>query len=127
MEKRIIDLNIFAHRLSECFRKSSETTYSLAEKLSLTAATVSRYLNAKMSPKITTVYEMARILSVNPMWLMGYDVRMDSPASAHGDKAENNIIKIAGRDGSFVERKLSDEQLELLRHIIDQMPDANDL
>lgn len=37
-----------------------------------------------------------------------------------------NIIKIAGRDGSFRERVLSDEQLAALIAIVDQMPDVPD-
>lgn len=38
-----------------------------------------------------------------------------------------NVVKIAGRDGSFVEKRLSDEQIKALRIIIDQMPEAEDL
>lgn len=38
-----------------------------------------------------------------------------------------NVIKIASRDGSFVEKRLSDEQVKALWIIIDQMPEAEDL
>lgn len=37
-----------------------------------------------------------------------------------------NIIKIAGRDGTFQERQLTDNQLAAIKAIIDQMPDASD-
>ena len=37
-----------------------------------------------------------------------------------------NIIKIAGRDGSYEERRLTDEQLAALKAILSQMPDASD-
>lgn len=37
-----------------------------------------------------------------------------------------NILKIAGRDGSFRERVLSDQQLAALIAIVDQMPDVPD-
>lgn len=39
---------------------------------------------------------------------------------------EKNVIKIAGRDGSYKERTLTDEQLSALTAILDQMPDASD-
>lgn len=38
-----------------------------------------------------------------------------------------NIIKIAGRDGSYEERALTDEQLELFKKMIDALPEATDL
>lgn len=72
----VIDLNIFAARLSYLLDNSDETTYSLANKLSLTPATISRYANAKMTPKVPTVISMAQIFNVNEAWLMGYDVPM---------------------------------------------------
>ena len=37
-----------------------------------------------------------------------------------------NIVKIAGRDGSYAEKRLTDEQVKALQTIIDQMPDAHD-
>ena len=37
-----------------------------------------------------------------------------------------NIIKIAGRDGSFVEKRLTDKQLQALRSFVDLLPDASD-
>ena len=40
---------------------------------------------------------------------------------------EKNTIKIAGRDGSYLERRLTDDQLDLIKKMIDQLPDANDL
>ena len=37
-----------------------------------------------------------------------------------------NIVKIAGRDGSYAEKRLTDEQVKALQTIIDQMPEAPD-
>ena len=41
-------------------------------------------------------------------------------------KPNRNVIKIAGRDGSFKERVLTDEQLAALAVLIDQLPDVPD-
>lgn len=49
------------------------------------------------------------------------------PAPVSGDSSKLNTIKIAGRDGSFVERELTDEQLAALKLIVDQLPDADGL
>ena len=37
-----------------------------------------------------------------------------------------NILKIAGRDGSYKEMELSDAQLEELKRRIEQLPDASE-
>lgn len=73
MEQQIVSKEIFAKRFSEMLDSSSETTYSIADRLSLTPASISRYANGIMAPKVPTVYMMASIFNVNPLWLMGYD------------------------------------------------------
>ena len=65
---------IFSKRLKELMNDNNETTYSIGEVLNLSAATISRYADGKMAPKITTIYSMATHFNVNPVWLMGYDV-----------------------------------------------------
>lgn len=37
-----------------------------------------------------------------------------------------NILRIAGRDGTLIEKRLSDEQVAALKGIIDQFPEADD-
>ena len=37
-----------------------------------------------------------------------------------------NVLRLAGRDGSYLERTLTDDQLRALTAILDQMPDASD-
>lgn len=42
-------------------------------------------------------------------------------------KVENqNVLRIAARDGSYQERVLSDQQMAALKAILDQMPDVPD-
>lgn len=88
----IIDLKTFANRLSNLIDNSDETTYTLADKLSLTPATISRYTNAIMKPKVPTVKSLAQIFNVNDAWLMGYDV----PKSCNEYKPSNEIYSIPG-------------------------------
>lgn len=74
MESVCIDKSTFAHRFTSILSDSDENTYTLSAKLGLTPATISRYTNGKMAPKVPTVYSIADIFNVNPLWLMGYDV-----------------------------------------------------
>lgn len=49
------------------------------------------------------------------------------PSSLIKEEFPANIIRIAGRDGSYTEKHLTDDQLKALKLIIDQMPDAEDI
>lgn len=71
MSRQNIDLGQFAARFSQLLSETEENTYTLADKLSLTPGTISRYQNGIMAPKITTLYAMAEIFHVNPEWLLG--------------------------------------------------------
>lgn len=73
-KKLVVDKKIFAQRLKALMDEFNETVYSIAEVVHLTAPTISRYLNADMAAKITTIEVMARYFNVNPVWLMGGNV-----------------------------------------------------
>ena len=68
-----LDINKFATRLHELMKEKGLTTYSLADIIYLTPSAISRYINAKMSPKRTTVEALAKYFNVNSTWLMGLD------------------------------------------------------
>lgn len=88
MSKQSIDLARFSARFAQLLSETEENTYTLADKLSLTPGTISRYQNGIMAPKITTLYAMAEIFNVNPDWLRGaeparrerYSSRYPAPA-----------------------------------------------
>lgn len=49
------------------------------------------------------------------------------PIPVGGDGQSRNIIKIAGRDGSLIERQLTDEQVAALKLMLAQLPEVDDL
>lgn len=49
------------------------------------------------------------------------------PIPVGGDGQGRNIIKIAGRDGSLIERQLTDEQVAALKLMLAQLPEVDDL
>ena len=107
MSKTIVDLKVFAQRLQYLIDTSNETTYSLGQKLGLSPATISRYANGLMKPKIPVVISMAQILGVNEAWLMGYDVEME--------KKKDEVRKVSDKElmfalfgGEVTEEKLAE-------------------
>ena len=95
---------IFSKRLKKLMSDNNETTYSLGEILNLSAATISRYTDGKMAHKITTIYSMATHFNVNPVWLMGYDVKKIL-------ETQNNKIELSKEETTLLENynKLDNE------------------
>lgn len=75
-------------------------------------------------PSVEKVQMLADYLGVTTSELLG-EIKKTAPVSEGG--AKPNKIQIAGRDGSFFERELTDEQLTALKLIVDQLPDADNL
>lgn len=75
------------------------------------------------------IAKLATALHTTPGYLMGWE---DDPNSHEGRSEEDiiidghNLIRIAARDGSYTERRLTDQQLAALKAILDQMPDVPD-
>jgi len=78
-EKKTVNKEIFARRLTLLMEEKNETTYSMADRFSLSSPTISRYMTGQMAAKVTTIELMAKYFNVNPIWLMGYDVERAMP------------------------------------------------
>jgi repressor LexA len=68
------DIVKFAERLKELMDDFRENTQTLYRAIFLTPPTISKYMNASLEPKRSTVELLARYFGVNPVWLMGQDV-----------------------------------------------------
>ncbi len=75
MTNKNIKKEKFSKRLRQLMKENNETIYTISEILDLSTSTISRYINQKMSPKITTIKILAQYFGVNPVWLMGYEVK----------------------------------------------------
>lgn len=84
------------------------------------------------------IAKLAAALHTTPGYLMGWEDEPSEPnktpdniailpavsqAPADGDR---NVLRLAGRDGSYLERVLSDQQLDLIKQMLAQLPDASD-
>lgn len=105
MEKAIIKEETFPQRLSDLMSEFGENTYSISKKLGMSAATIRRYMNGHMLPKLQTVYSLANIFHVNPLWLMGYDVPQSEIDTANSlteqEKALLAFYRSAGEENKL--------------------------
>lgn len=64
---------LFQRRLKEAMKREKVTQKALAEKVGVAQSAISAYLNGQRYPKIKTLREIARVLSVEPTYLLGMD------------------------------------------------------
>lgn len=65
---------ITARRLKEAMSDMNMTQQELSDKSKIGKSSISHYVNGTNEPGNKSAYEMARVLCVNPAWLMGFDV-----------------------------------------------------
>ena len=117
----------FGEKLRQYRMEHHMSQEELALILGTSKQVISRYESDQRSPKIETVQEYAQKLSLPVFYLVDDKFSSAAEAAASISKSTSaNTIHIAGRDGSFTERKLTDDQIELIRRMIDQMPDFKD-
>ena len=104
-----------ANRIKERLRTQNRSMKAMLTDLDMGINSISEFAKGKQMSCISLA-QIADYLNCSVDYLLG---RTDNPDNI-------NIIKIAGRDGSFRERQLTDKQLAALNAIIDQMPDASD-
>ena len=68
-----------SERLREILSIRNMKQAEIVEKTGITRGAVSSYLSGRYLPKQDSIYKMAKVLNVNPAWLMGLDVPMDNP------------------------------------------------
>ena len=73
-----------AERLREILSIRDIKQVEITEKTGISKGALSSYLSGRYIPKQDNIYKLAKVLDVNPAWLMGLDVPMEMPA-AGGD------------------------------------------
>ena len=107
----------------------------VAERIGKNRATVYRYESNDIEKfPLDILPPLAEVLNTTPAYLMGWSDSTDSGKTKNQAQTEvipfkpdnRNLLRLAGRDGSYLERTLTDDQLRALTAILDQMPDASD-
>lgn len=75
-------------------------------------------------PSVEKVQMLAEYLGVTTSELLGEE--KPTPGDGDWQRKSDNVVRIAGRDGSFYERELSDAQRELLVQMLDNFKSVDD-
>lgn len=102
---------ITAKRLQIALSDNNMKAQELANKSGVGKASISQYVNGSHAPSNINAGKMAKVLGVNPVWLMGYDVPMKSVISDSNGAIIEAQLKA---DGWYVNRDAA-EYAEFLR------------
>lgn len=110
----------FAQRLREAMHLRRLNQTDLHDLTGIGKPSISTYLKGEYKAKQDKVDLLATVLDVNPAWLMGYDVSMDSShSSSIKYTIPNNPLILAEDQAIYSVKPLSNKQKEVLENIQD--------
>ena len=118
--------NILGNRIKTLREEARLSQIDLAKVLHIGNTTISQYESGVRVPSDSIKIAIAQYFGVSLDYLMGETDERRKPPVIDGGLMGANTVRIAGRDGSYVERQLTDEQVDLLLRMIDQLPDCTD-
>lgn len=82
-----------ANRLRQAMNNININAQELADKSGVSKASISQYVNGSHKPSNISAPKLSKVLKVNAMWLMGFDIDEQHPNS----KAPGVSIPVLGR------------------------------
>lgn len=110
----------FKERFSEILRRKQISQTELSKMTNIAQTTLSDWHNGKSSPRQDKIDILAKALSVNPMWLLGYDVPMEEER-----KEDTPKFKILARNFEKLNEKDKATIIKMIEVMIEE-PDDND-
>lgn len=117
-------------RIAECIGPKHGAKKELADHLGIHPNVITNWFNGRNKSYRRHLPEIAAYYKVSEEYLKGEDSSAQKetpPALTKKDEREKkNVVRTIGRDGSYEERYLTDEQLEALKAVMRQMPKVED-
>lgn len=118
---------ITAKRLQKALSDMNMKPQELVDKSGVSKASISQYVNGSHTPSNISSGKMAKVLNVNPLWLMGFDVPMENETDyLYTDGKSDFLIEVTrkARSQEFVDRimkymSLMDENKKSVDDMID--------
>ena len=119
------------NRIAEALSIRGWKQVDLCERTGIKKASINGWIKQNWQPKQESLYKMAKALDVNEMWLAGYDVEMERPASRINVDELTEIIKALRandkyRDVVDILIHLDEDNFLLVESIIKKIDPHND-
>ena len=123
----------FGERLRHLRTLKELSQMDLAKQLKISKSSVNMYERCEREPSLEMLEKIADFFNVDLDYLLGksecsnrYAQSIGVPRSQNQTGNPVNYIRVAGRDGSFHERTLTDLQMAQLLEVLNNLPDAPD-
>lgn len=113
------------NRIREALSIRKMKQIELVEKTGLDKGAVSNYVNNKYQPRQTTLFQLAKVLDVNEIWLAGYDAPMERNVVDKNSSETAALLDKILRDKDFYQlvvklARLNDNQLTIIKKTINE-------
>lgn len=82
-----------AKRLQFALSEMGMKPQELADKSGVNKSSISQYVNGSHAPSNISSGKMGKILNVNPLWLMGFDVEMRKEISSKSAESDMEFLE----------------------------------
>lgn len=114
---------IMARNIKKYMERKGVSNQMLCDDLGFKYTTFMDWIKGVTYPRIGKVEAMAQYFGCEKSDLIEDKETQPTVSDGLGDC---NVIRIAGRDGSYQVRKLTDDQIALIQAMLDQLPDVPD-
>ena len=112
------------NRIREARKQAGIKQIDLCARLGISQGALSGWENGKYEPGSAGWLSLSEALGVSVDYLMGVTEEQKETLIPNSED-ERNVVRMAGRDGSYVVRRLSDEQYAAVKALLEQLPDAD--
>ena len=119
-------MDIVLERIIKELKRQEKKKIDLTNYLGLVSSAFGNWVSGRNKSYTRYIHGIADFLGVSVEYLRGETDQKEKPPVRMDEGQDANVIRIAGRDGSYQERRLTDEQLDIIRRMVDQMPDFKD-
>lgn len=117
------DKNVFAANLGRLMQRNGEKQTDIAKLLEVSKSTVSEYCKGKLMPRMDKIKILSAYYGTTISELLEPQQSLDHCLNSAPLVPCKNTVRITSRDGSSIEKALSDEQAAALKVIIEQLPE----
>ena len=119
-------MDTMLQKIIDELKLQNKNQYELTDYLGVTHNVFGNWKANKNQSYRKYIHGIADFLGVSVEYLKGETDQKEKTSIQMDEGRETNTIRIAGRDGSYIERHLSDEQIDLFKRMIEQMPEFKD-
>lgn len=126
------------NRIREARKQAGIKQVDLCARLGISQGALSGWENGKYDPGRAGWLSLSEVLGVSVDYLMGNDSEVfgvssdklveqkEKTPTQEGERKKINTITIAGRDGSYIVKQLTDEQLQAFKTMFEHLPQVED-